>query len=53
MTSESVGWAWVAPPISQGVASSWNAERRLGDEVGGVRPDDVDAERVVGLACRR
>ena len=25
------------------------AERRLGDEVGGVRPDDVDAERVVGL----
>ena len=24
-------------------------ERRLGDEVGRVRPDDVDAERVVGV----
>jgi hypothetical protein len=24
-------------------------ERRLSDEVGGVRPDDVDAERLVGL----
>ena len=49
MTSDRVGWAWVAPPISQGVASSSKRERRLGDEVGGMRPDDVDAERVVGL----
>ena len=49
MTSESVGCAWVAPPISQGVASSSKPSDGLGDQVGRVRPDDVDAEGVVGL----
>ena len=49
MTSDRVGWAWVAPPISQARRVELEGERRLGDEVGRVRPDDVDAERVLVL----
>ena len=48
-TSLSVGWGWVDAADLPRRRLELERDRRLGDEVRGVRPDDVDAERVVGL----
>jgi hypothetical protein len=52
-TSDSVGWAWVAPPISHGRRLELERDGRLGDQVRRVRADQVDPERLVGLLVRR
>ena len=47
--SDSVGCAWIVRIISSVVASSAEQRAALGDELGRVRADDVDAEDLVVL----
>ena len=47
-----VGWAWIVWPTSSTVASSVLPEPELGDQLGGLGPQDVDAQDLARVGGR-